>query len=202
MQRRIAVEGANAKAAAVSMPGPVRDAFAGDPRTACGLTIFPLTCGLEAILKRIDSPITRIFELVAVRAHEIRADAQAGGLSGAALESSVRERLNGEIIAEVKPTTEQLIDTVFCFTRPRPEVSSLLRVDRQKLSDAAMAAIGDRFSPPQLSALFSACCEEYASAFTTALSYESAQAESTGAVTFPTPPTTTGLVGGSTLTPA
>ena len=163
------------KARAAALPGPMREAFAGEPRHLYGQTLQPVTAGLEAILTRIDSPLLPTFAVIL------------------ASHGKPPEEVRAAIEAAVKPAPDALIETAFCFTRPARELRGLLDKGRLAFREAAMDAIGDKLNQVQLALLYKACSEHYAQCFVTAISYEAARSETDGTV-FTQPPAETTTV--------
>jgi hypothetical protein len=147
------IEAANA----VPLPGPLRKAFAGEPRHLYGFTLRPVTAGLEAILTRIDSLILPTFATVLAN------------------QGKSAEDVNAAIAEKVKPNADGLIETVYCFIKHGKELRGLLDKGRVTFREAAMEELGEKLNPIQLALLYKAVCEHYAQAFITAVSYEAAQ---------------------------
>lgn len=177
-----AKKAAAAKANAVPLPGPLRQAFAAEPLKVCGYTFQPVTAALEVILTRINSPILPIFALVIE------------------CQGKPAEEVSRRIKEEIKPDPEALIETVFAFTRPCRELRALLDQSRAAYRDAAMDAVGDKVTPYEQSKLFESACRHYADCFATAISYEASQQPSTDGTVFtkPAAPPTTASDAGST----
>lgn len=157
------------EAHAAALPGPLREAFAAAPQRLHGLTLQPVTCGLVALLTRMDSPLLGIIRVM--RAH--------------AGEDLSPEAIQALIDREVPSAPEAMIETVFAFVTPARECRSLLDQGRLAFREAAMARVGDVLHPVQLADLERAIGQHFAASFATQVDYEP---ERTGAVGFQSPP--------------
>ena len=167
-----------AMAQAAGLPGPLREAFAGvPPRDLYGFKLQPVTAGLEAVLTAVDSPLLPSFGIIL------------------SMRGKPEKEVKAALARKIKPKPECFIETVFCFVKPARELRALLDKGRVAFREAAMAELGDKLNPLQVSLLYQAASEHYAQAFITAISYEAAPQEGGG---FPSPPaeTPTGSAGG------
>ena len=177
-----------AAANSVALPGPLREAFAGEPRrlsvtSADGplnYTLRPVTAGLEAVLTRIDSPLLPTFGVIL------------------SMRGKSEKEVQRELAKRIKPNAEAIPETVFCFLKAPPELRGLLDKGRTAFREAAMAELGDRVSSLEMARCYEAVSEHYAAAFVTAISHQAAPPED-GTV-FTTPPNgpQTASAGGST----
>jgi len=167
-----------AEAHAATLPGPLREAFAGSPQGLYGLTFLPVTAGLAAMLERINSPLLPTFQIVVSNRDKPKAE--------------VLRLLN----RKVKAKPEDFAETVFCFLHPPAELRGLLDKGRVAFREAAMAELADRMTVFQVARLYEAVTKYYLECFVTAVSYEAAPQE--GGTVFTQPPAgpTTGSVGG------
>lgn len=172
--------GATEEANAKPLPGPLREAFAGEPRRVLGYELLPVTAGTEILLTRVESPLLPTFGIML--AHRDKG----------------QKEIQKLLEKKVKPAPESLVETVYCFVRPGRELRALLDKGRVAFREAAMAELGDKLNPLQLMKLYQACAEHYAAAFVTAVQYEAAPQE--GGTVFTAPPAelTTGSAGGPT----
>lgn len=177
--KHLARDAAIADARTTVLPGPLRDAFAGEPRRLHGFTLQPVTARMAAALQRIDSTLLRLMRIAQKNpgksAQEIAAIAE----------------------DEIKPLPESGIETVFLFVTPGREVWELLNGGREKFRAKAMEVIGDTLHPVQLAELERACAEHFAQSFITMIEYAGPKTPGDGTV-FTQPPTSqTGSAGGS-----
>jgi hypothetical protein len=174
-------EASYAAAAAAPLPGPLREAFAGEPRTVGGFTLQPVTAGLVAVLARIQSPVFDVIRVVRAHADEHLTPAQLAAL----------------LETEIQSEPEAMIETVFAFVTPAKERRALLDRGRAVWREAAMDRIGDALHPAQLADLERAVGEHFAASFATVVQYEARrEGREPG---FPLPPATsaTASAGGS-----
>jgi hypothetical protein len=169
-----------AGAATAPLPGPLRDAFAGEPRTLHGFTLQPVTAGLVAFLARIHSPVFDVIRVLRQHAEEKLTPAQ----------------LAAVLETEIQSEPEAMIETVFAFVTPAKERRALLDRGRAAWREAALEVIGDRLHPTQLADLERAVGEHFAASFATVVEYgTSREGQSPG---FPSPPPVkTASAGGS-----
>jgi len=166
-------------AAAVPLPGPLRQAFSFTPPRLYGLTLQPVTAGLAAILCQLDNPFYRTVQFFMRNA----------GTNGVTL-----EELAARAEAEIQSTPESEIETVFCFTTPGRQLRELLAQGRPAFREAAYAALADKLTPPQLMVFIRACGAHWANSFATVQTYEAAAPPSPDGTIF-TKPSTSGPMG-------
>jgi len=145
---------------AAPLPGPLREAFAGEPRRVCGLTLQPVNAWLLAILTRINSPLLEVLRIYREHASEI---AIAPAEEQAKLEAAILQEA-----AAGKLAPEAVIETIFAFVTPVEECQQLL--DAGAFREAALQSIGKKFHPAQLSQLQRDVGAYYCASFATALS--------------------------------
>ena len=178
------------KAKATALPGPLRAAFAGEPRRLHGFTFQPVNAWLIAILTRIESPL---LELVRIYRSHAREFIDAGEIADAAERTAALERVNAavaeEIEKEIKPAPDAAMETVFAFVTPVEELQALLDESRAKFMSAARARIGT-LHPGTVSELERVCGEHFTASFTTALSVSAKAPENGGESVFTPPPAT------------
>lgn len=168
-----------ARAQSVVLPGPLREAFAGDPVHLHGFTLQPVTARLAAALERIDSPLLAIIRLAAEFSKE------------SAIELATRAE------AKIKLDPAATIETVFLFINPVRESWKLLDAGREIFRSRALEIVGEALHPLQLADLERACAEHYAKSFATIVNYSAAKNPGDGS--FPSPPAmATASAGGST----
>ena len=178
-----------AAANAAALPGPLREAFAGEPRRVSARvdgalvehTLKPVTAGLEAVLTRIDSPLLPTFGVIL--SHRGRPEAE------------IRKELNKRI----KPNAEAIPETVFCFIKAPAELRAILDKGRVAFREAAMGELGDRMGAVDMARMYEVCSEHYAAAFLTAISHQAAPPEDGTVFTKPLAGPVTGSAGGSNL---
>jgi hypothetical protein len=177
VQRHLDRETAIRRAAAAALPGPLREAFAGDPPRVHGFTLQPVTAGLIAVLERIKSPFLAIIREVA--AHQ---------KDGTAPDAA---------IAAIQADPESGYETVFCFTTPIAELRALLNKGRELFRETAGKKVGDKLHPVHLAELQRACGLHFGASFATVVEYKPDTPEGGGGFPSPAARTTTGSAGGS-----
>ena len=187
------------RAAAAPLPGPLREAFAGEPVTVHGFTLQPVTMGLHPILVRIGSPL---LEVIRIMREELTradgADESTPALLAAAREARLAKALR-RIETEIKAEEETLVETVFAFLRPVAEIRALLNQGRAVFRETALRQVADKLHPAQFAELQRAVSTHYSASFATALSYQAPKEESDKGTVFTMPPlTATASGGGST----
>ena len=179
------------------LPGPLREAFAGEPRTLHGFTLQPVAMGLQAILVRIKSPLLDVVRIMQEElTREDGADESTPELAArvrAGRFTKARSRLDRLKVAE-----EELVETVFCFVHPPDHLRGLLDQGRPAFREAAMREIGDRLHPAAVRDLEQAVSAHYAASFVTAVEYTAPTGKDDGTVFTPPPPAPkTASAGGS-----
>ena len=164
------------RAAAAPLPGPLREAFAGEPVKLHGLTLQPVNAWLLAILTRIESPLLAIVEIY-------RRHGSAFATAAPEARSEIEARIAAEI-ALLKSRPEAIIETVFAFVTDVEKLQELL--DAGKFTRTALREIGKRFHPAQLAQIEQAIGTHFAASFATALELES-KAPADGSVFTPPP---------------
>ena len=189
---------------AAPLPGALREAFAGEPRRVLAgghtHTLQPVCAWLAAILVRIQSPLIEIIRIWRGHSEELASIGRAPSAGGAAEQiAALEKKIHAQIQAEVKPSPDTAMETVFAFVTPVEQCQELLDVSRQEFTFAARKLLG-KLHPLELGKLERACGEHYSSSFATALSVSVAppgQAEGEVFTTPPPAPTTTASAGGS-----
>ncbi|MGA3266835.1 MAG: hypothetical protein ABSE16_08430 [Verrucomicrobiota bacterium] len=178
------------------LPGPLREAYAGEPRVVCGFTLQPVTMGLQALLVRINSPLLEVVRTM--REELTREDGM--DESTPELASQVRaqrmERATKRIGA-LNPPQEAAVETVFCFVRPQAELRKALDAGRAAFREGAMQFVADKLHPLQFAELQRAVAEHYAASFATVVNYAAPKGKDDGTVFTPPPAETTVSAGGS-----
>ncbi len=178
------------KAKATALPGPLREAFAGEPRRLHGFTFQPVNAWLVAILTRIESPLLEVVRIYRGHAREF---IEAGEIKDAAERTAALEQVNAAVAAEIekeiKPSPDAAMETVFAFVTPVEEAQTLLDESRAKFAGAARSRIGT-LHPGTVSELERACGEQFTASFTTALSISAKAPEGGGETVFTPPPAT------------
>jgi hypothetical protein len=167
-------------AAAAPLPGPLREAFAGDPPKVGAFALMPVTAGLVVILVRINSPLLDIVRIY-------RANA---GLGTDAIADIIGK--------ELKPEPEQWIETVFCFVTEIRKLRALLAQGREAFREQALQEIGDKLHPTELAELEKACGAHFASSFATIVEHEASKGSGGEFFTQPPAEPMTASAGGST----
>lgn len=181
-----------AGAASAPLPGPLRDAFAGEPNKLHGYTLLPVTAGLIAILTRIESPLLDIIRVLRQHAFKIAEATTDEEKIGAQKEiAAIIER-------EVKPDPEQNVETVYCFIHTPPELRKLLDRGRAVFREQVMTELGDKVHPGALFDLEKACGEHFTKSFSTIVNYEAPPSGDGSVFTPPPAAPETASAGGST----
>ena len=177
------------RAAAAPLPGPLREAFAGEPVKLHGLTLQPVNAWLLAILIRIKSPFLQMVQIYQSHAAEFATAKTAEGR--AEIESRIAAK-----IAAIESSPEAIIETVFAFVTDVEKLQELL--DAGKFTRTALREIGKKYHPAQLTQIKDAIGQHFFASFATALKLE-APAVNDGTQTFPQPPAgpAMGSAGGS-----
>lgn len=142
------------EAAIATLPGPLREAFAGETPTIHSFTIRPLTVGMLALLTRINSPLLDVAKVLRLN-HE-----------------KPQEELQAVLQTIPPPDPEAMTETVFVFTTPAAEVRQLLARGRDAFREAALTKVGDKLSPAQMADLETACGAQFFLGFATVVEFE------------------------------
>lgn len=175
------------RAAAAPLPGPLREAFAGEPVKLHGLTLQPVNAWLIAILTRIKSPLLDIVEIY--RRH---------GAAFASASPEQRPEIEARIASEIgalKSPPESIIETVFAFVTEVEKLQEIL--DAGKFTRTALREIGKRFHPAQLGQIEQAIGQHFAASFATALELENKPTNDGSVFTPPPADPRTDSAGGS-----
>ncbi len=175
-------------AASAPLPGPLREAYAGEPRRLHGLTLQPVNAWLLAILTRLESPLLDIIAIY-------RANAARFAAAGQAEEKAVIEKEIQVEVERIKVPPEKIIETVFAFTTPVEECQDLL--DAGKFRKQALLTLGKKLHPRQLGDLERAIGEHFAASYATALEFQPPANPNGEAVFTPPPAPTMASAGGS-----
>jgi hypothetical protein len=182
------------------LPGPLLEAFAGEPVRLHGFTLQPVTMGLVALLKRLQSPLLAVVQVMREElTREDGADESTPELAARTREA--RLAAANIRIAALSADDEALVETIFAFVHPVDRVRSLLNAGRDKFREAALAEIADKLHPLQVMELQQAVAAHYAGSFATAVQYEARQEKADGTVFTPPPagPTTVSAGGSPSL---
>ena len=179
------------------LPGPLREAFSGDPPVCHGFTLLPVATGLQAILQRTKSPVLDVARIIQEELHrEDGADVSTPELltkARAARMAKAQKRLN-----RIKATQEELVESIFCFIQPQEYLRELLDRGRSGFREAAMRKIGDKLHPLVVVELFQAVLAHYFASFVTVVEYAAPAGKDDGTVFYPPPAgATTASAGGS-----
>jgi hypothetical protein len=177
-----------AAASAAPLPGALREAYAGEPRTVQGLTLQPVNAWLLAILTRLESPLLDIIAIY-------RANAARFTAAGLAEEKALIEKEIQAEVERIKVPPEKIIETVFAFTTPVEQCQDLL--DAGTFRKQALLTLGKKLHPSQLAQLERAIGEHFAASYATALEFQAPPDPSGGTVFTPPPAPTTASAGGS-----
>jgi len=138
---------ASTRAGAAVLPGPLREAFAGEPPQAHGFTLQPVTMGLHPLLVKIGSPLLDIVRILREEfSRDDGADVSTPELAAAAQRARLKNA-NLRIAAEIKAEEEALVETVFCFVTDVRELRQIMAKGREVFREVAMRKIGDRLHP-------------------------------------------------------
>lgn len=187
------------RAGATPLPGPLREAFAGDPPSLHGFTLQPVTMGLHPLLVKLNSPLLEIVRIMREALSDgIDGDKDLTPEEATAARAARLIKAHRRIAAEVKAEDETMVETVFAFVTPITDLRQILAKGRDVFREAALRAVGDKLHPVQFAELQQAVGAHYAASFATALQYEAAKSGEDGTV-FTVPPAmpTTALAGGS-----
>lgn len=165
---------------AAALPGPLREAFAGEPFMLYGMRLQPVSCWLVAILTRIHSPLLEVLQLFRDHADEIAKATQAEALL-------IQDRIAAEA-SRNRVAPETIIETVFAFVTPVEDAQRML--DDGTFRQQALAKIG-RFHPSDLVKMQRAVGSYYCGSFSTALSIVPVAPEGGNGEVFSVPPPTT-----------
>jgi len=152
----------SARASIDPLPGPLVDAFLPEPLRAAGLELRPLVMTDIALLKRLDHPILR--ELAELQKPE----------------------------GDRKPVPfgeEDMLELLYCWTRPVREARAALAGGRQAFREIALSATGDLMPAGALAdtaQILEALGANFRNAFATALRYQAKSPE--GGAVFTKPP--------------
>lgn len=178
------------KTKATALPGPLRAAFAGEPRRLHGFTFQPVNAWLISILTRIESPLLEVVRIYRGHTSEL---ISAGEIPDATERAKALEQVNAAVVAEiekeVKASPDAAMETVFAFVTPVEDLQALLDESRAKFTGAARARIGT-LHPGTVSELERACGEQFTASFTTALNISAKAPEGEGGTVFTPPPAT------------
>lgn len=166
--KHLARAATHAEAARAPFPGPLREAFAGTPRTVFGYTLQPVNLALLCALEKIESPFIPMVEIIGAMvgkpSHEVA--------------TAIEQKL--------KPTTEQLLATVYCFITPIDEVEAELEKGSASFHKLAKKNIGRKHAIHDLGKLNAAILDHYIDSFKTSVDYRAKRAE--GDHSFPSAP--------------
>ena len=162
-----------AAAAAVPLPGPLRDVFGHVPETIAGLTVRPLVHYDFVLLAKLDSPLLK---------H---------------LRKQTSDPSDPSARSDTACDDEQGYEIVFLFTRPVREAAALLARGPREFRAQAIETIGMSLAPVTVGRLIQAVQREFVRAFSTVVGHEQPPPE--GEVFTPPPAgRTTASAGGST----
>lgn len=187
---------AAASASAAPLPGPLREAFAGDAPAAHGFTLQPVSMGLHPLLVKIGSPLLDVVRIM----REVLADGHYEGMTPDEAKAE-RARLlavaQARIAAEITAEEEVLVETVFCFVTDVKDLRQIMAKGRETFREVAMRTIGDRLHPAHFAELQQLVSAHYAASFATALQHEAQKGKDDGTVFIAPPATpTTASAGG------
>lgn len=192
------------RAAAVPLPGPLREAFTDGTRTVGDYVLLPVTLGMTAVLDQLDSPLLQILRILREEfAKPSEHQDNPASTDGAAAHQKQMAAANARILKEVKGGPLSNVETVYCFLTPPAKLRRLLgsndEAGRLRFREAAMAELGDRLHPSELADLQQACARHYTDSFATIVQYNAKAPESGEDVFFSAPAagTTTASAGGS-----
>jgi len=171
---------------AAPLPGPLREAFAGEPRrvVAAGKTwaFEPVCAWLVAILVRIESPMIGIIRIYREYSEELKSAASSASALG-----ELQNRMAVRIEQEIRPAPDAALETVFAFLTPAEKCQELLDINRLEFTVAARKLLG-KLHPLDLAKLERGCGEHFSGSFATALNIGPVPAENTGGEVFLAPP--------------
>jgi hypothetical protein len=207
LRKRAELMAAQDRAHAAVLPGALREAFGGEPATAEGHKLEPVTLGMSANLERINSPLLAIMQIMREVYSEYKEEGNKEGNPPAPDEnhSPVKKAISpAEVLKEVakrieklKFEEEQCAETVLVFIKPQKQIRKLLDSGRDKFRETAMELLGDKLHPVQMAALQRACTQHYAVSFATIIQYGAPPAPGEGLVfQAPSPSAVTDSAGG------
>lgn len=187
------------RAASAPLPGPLREAFAGEAPVLHGFTLQPVTMGLHPLLVKLGSPLLDIVRIMREELGSQEGDAALTPEAASAARAERLQKAQARILTEITADEEALVETVFCFVTATTELRQILAKGRDTFREVAMRTIGDRLHPAQFAELQQAVSAHYAASFATAIQHEAAKGKDDGTV-FTAPPAKpmTASAGGST----
>lgn len=179
------------------LPGPLRQAFGGEPRRVHGFLLQDVSAWMVSLLRRIDSPLLAMVKIYQSHANELSEIAQ---LTDAALQKAARDKIQQKIVEEIEALQtppDAAMETVLIFISGCEEIQSLLDSPngRELFTRAARKMLGF-LHPLQLGELEHACAEHFTQSFSTALQISAVKKENAQTV-FTPPPPRTASAGGS-----
>jgi len=166
------------RANAATLPGALREAFAGDPPSLHGFTLQPVTMGLHPILVRINSPL---LEVVRIMREELSREDETDM-------AARQQRAVARAAKEVQAEEETVIETVYCFVTPAARLRELLRQGKEKFRETVMREFGDKIHPAQFADLQQLISTYYVKSFITAIQHKAADGQGGGSPVFTAPP--------------
>jgi hypothetical protein len=201
------------RAADAPLPGPLRDAFAGEPVTVeiprsipgtdgseaavaiVKVALEPVSMWLVAILTRIGSPLFDVFRIIREELSRPVEGEPTPEEEAAARKLKWQAALD-RIAADLKGAEIGTIETAFCFVHPVEELQKILDTEgRESFRDKALAELG-KLNPVAFQKIQHAITQHYAASFSTVINHGDKPRE--GEVFTPPPAgRTTASAGGS-----
>lgn len=170
------------EAARATFPGPLREAFASQPRQIFGYTLQPVTLALLSVLEEIQSPFIPMVEIIA----------SMQGKPGKEIARAIEKKLH--------PKIKDLVAAAWCFVTPIETIESRLVLGSAHLRKQALAEISGKVRPAELSQLNDAVMLHYVESFSTAVEYRAKKPE--GDQSFPSAPAAPKTASAGALTSA
>jgi hypothetical protein len=151
----------DAAAAAVTFPGPLREAFCGGEKKILGYTLQPIHIALLSALERLEFPFMPMVEIICENRDKTPRE------TAAAVET------------KLKITIDHQLATIYCFVTPLEQVELELRKGKEHVIEHARKSIGQKHHPRDLTKLNSAIILYFVESYSTVVNYEPAQTSDT-----------------------
>lgn len=175
----IARENKHRAAAAVPLPGSLREAFSDFPKTVCGFKLLPVVASHISILQQIDSPLLKVFAI------------QSGHYTAKQKEAALKK-----LSASRKSALEDSAEVLFVFSNAPAALREVMSRGRAHFLKTALANTLDKMPPSvDWDALSMDLAQHFFLSFATALEHEAASNGEGGEMSFPAGPATTASAG-------
>ena len=160
------------RASSVPLPGPLREAFAGEAPTLHGFTLQPVKMRLHIILARLKSPL---LDAVRIMREEMAREDGLDESTSAAFQSAVetrKARSRDRMAKEIPDDGTGFVETVFAFTRPAAEIDRLLNAGRDAFRELALKEVAEKLTLQEFGELQHLVGAWYVDSFATRLPLE------------------------------